>query len=66
MRYACRKGHHDRCPGRWCACPCHDREAGAVRVGLSVGCLVVLAVVLLLVMFVAGSVVAAALGMGGG
>ena len=23
MRYACRTGYHERCPGRWCTCPCH-------------------------------------------
>ena len=23
MRYACRRGYHERCPGRWCVCPCH-------------------------------------------
>jgi hypothetical protein len=23
MRYACRRGYHERCPGRWCTCPCH-------------------------------------------
>ena len=26
MRYACRKGYHDRCPGRWCPCPCHHQD----------------------------------------
>jgi hypothetical protein len=29
MRYACRTGYHERCPGRWCTCPCHTREAAA-------------------------------------
>ena len=24
MRYACRTGYHERCPGRWCTCPCHQ------------------------------------------
>jgi hypothetical protein len=24
MRYACRTGYHQRCPGRWCTCPCHQ------------------------------------------
>ena len=23
MRYACRTGYHERCPGRWCTCSCH-------------------------------------------
>jgi hypothetical protein len=27
MRYACRTGYHDRCPGRWCTCPCHLEHA---------------------------------------
>jgi hypothetical protein len=27
MRYACRRGYHERCPGRWCTCPCHVEEA---------------------------------------
>jgi hypothetical protein len=27
MRYACRTGYHERCPGRWCTCPCHVEEA---------------------------------------
>jgi len=25
MRYACRTGYHERCPGRWCPCPCHPQ-----------------------------------------
>ena len=27
MRYACRTGYHERCPGRWCTCPCHPEHA---------------------------------------
>jgi hypothetical protein len=27
MRYACRRGYHERCPGRWCTCPCHLEQA---------------------------------------
>jgi hypothetical protein len=27
MRYACRTGYHERCPGRWCTCPCHLEHA---------------------------------------
>jgi hypothetical protein len=27
MRYACRTGYHERCPGRWCTCPCHREHA---------------------------------------
>ena len=27
MRYACRRGYHERCPGRWCDCPCHLEHA---------------------------------------
>jgi hypothetical protein len=27
MRYACRRGYHERCPGRWCTCPCHLEHA---------------------------------------
>jgi hypothetical protein len=27
MRYACRTGYHERCPGRWCTCPCHGEAA---------------------------------------
>jgi hypothetical protein len=27
MRYACRTGYHERCPGRWCTCPCHKEHA---------------------------------------
>ena len=27
MRYACRAGYHQRCPGRWCTCPCHTQDA---------------------------------------
>jgi hypothetical protein len=31
MRYACRTGYHERCPGRWCTCPCHqDAEEAAM------------------------------------
>ena len=26
MRYACRTGFHQRCPGRWCTCPCHRED----------------------------------------
>jgi len=26
MRYACRRGYHDRCPAKWCTCPCHQLE----------------------------------------
>ena len=25
MRYACRTGYHERCPGRWCPCSCHPQ-----------------------------------------
>jgi hypothetical protein len=25
MRYACRTGYHERCPGRWCTCSCHPQ-----------------------------------------
>ena len=25
MRYACRTGYHERCPGRWCTCNCHPQ-----------------------------------------
>jgi hypothetical protein len=31
MRYACRKGYHKRCPGRWCTCSCHPREGVPAR-----------------------------------
>jgi hypothetical protein len=24
MRYACKRDLHDRCPGKWCECPCHQ------------------------------------------
>jgi hypothetical protein len=27
MRYACRTGYHERCPGRWCTCLCHREHA---------------------------------------
>ena len=27
MRYACRTGYHQRCPGRWCTCSCHRLRA---------------------------------------
>jgi hypothetical protein len=26
MRYACRTGYHERCPGRWCTCSCHREQ----------------------------------------
>jgi hypothetical protein len=29
MRYACHTGYHERCPGRWCTCPCHPPQAAA-------------------------------------
>jgi hypothetical protein len=29
MRYACRTGYHERCPGRWCTCPCHQEAQEA-------------------------------------
>jgi hypothetical protein len=29
MRYACRTGYHERCPGRWCTCSCHPQLRAA-------------------------------------
>ena len=35
MRYACRTGYHERCPGRWCPCRCHPRLRAAEWIRLS-------------------------------
>ena len=45
MRYACRTGYHQRCPGRWCTC----------------GCLIVALAVLFLGLYIAGSLLTAAI-----
>ena len=35
MRYACRTGYHERCPGRWCTCRCHPQPRAAEWTRLS-------------------------------
>ena len=35
MRYACRTGYHQRCPGRWCTCGCHPQLRAAEWTRLS-------------------------------
>jgi hypothetical protein len=35
MRYACRTGYHQRCPGRWCTCNCHPQLRAAEWTRLS-------------------------------
>jgi hypothetical protein len=35
MRYACRTGYHQRCPGRWCDCSCHPQLRAAEWTRLS-------------------------------
>ena len=38
MRYACRTGYHERCPGRWCTCPCHQEAAVSRDQNDGLGC----------------------------